>query len=63
MEYNHKFSDVSSYTHKFGFDRNVLEYQQYNPLVSLPPPSLPSEETKEQDISKNPTTKKRKTKK
>ena len=49
MEHNHKFSNVSSYSHKFGFDQNVLEYQQHNTLVSLP-----SEEVKEPpDISKD----------
>jgi hypothetical protein len=59
MEYNHKFSQVSSYSHKFGFDRSVLEYQHHNTLVSLP-----SEETKETDISKDDTKiKKKKTKK
>lgn len=60
MEYNHKFSQVSSsYNHKFGFDRSVLEYQQHTTLVSLP-----SEETKEDSISKDNTKiKKKKTKK
>ena len=33
MEYNHKFSNVSSYSHKFGFDRSVLEYSHNNSLV------------------------------
>ena len=51
MEYNHKFSQVSSYSHKFGFDRSVLEYQQNNTLVSLPP--VEEEEViKETDIKK-----------
>lgn len=36
MEFNHKFSNISSYSHKFGFDRSALEYQQHNTLVSLP---------------------------
>ena len=60
MEYNHKFSQVSSYSHKFGFDRSALEYQQHNTLVSLPL----EDEVKEPDISKdNMKIKKKKTKK
>ena len=60
MEYNHKFSQVSSYSHKFGFDRTVLEYPQHNtPLVCLPS----SEElVKETDISKDDMKKPRKKK-
>ena len=58
MEYNHKFSQVSSYSHKFGFDRNVLEYQQHNTLVSLPL----GDEVKEPDISKDNIKSKRKKK-
>ena len=59
MEYNHKFSQVSSYNHKFGFDRSVLEYQQHNTLVSLPPVIITDEISK--DDTKTP--KKKKTKK
>ena len=55
MEYNHKFSQISSsYNHKFGFDRNVLEHQQHNTLVSLP--------TITDEISKDDTKKTRKKK-
>jgi len=57
MEYNHKFSQVSSYSHKFGFDRSVLDYPQHNTLVSSPPES---EEVKESDISKDNTKKPKK---
>ena len=54
MEYNHKFSQVSSYSHKFGFDRSVLDYPQHNnTLVPSVPPE--SEEVKESDISKDNT--------
>jgi hypothetical protein len=55
MEFNHKFSNVNSYHHKFGFDRSVLEYQHHNTLVSLP-----SEET--DSISKDNTKIKKKKK-
>ena len=59
MEYNHKFSQISSsYNHKFGFDRNVLEHQQHNTLVSLPS----EDEVKELDISKDNMKSKRKKK-
>ena len=57
MEYNHKFSQVSSYSHKFGFDRSVLDYPQHNTLVQLPPEP---DEVKESDISKDNTKKLRK---
>jgi len=60
MEYNHKFSQVSSYSHKFGFDRSVLDYPQHNTLV---PSALPeTEEVKESDTSKDNTKKPRKKK-
>ena len=59
MEYNHKFSQVSSYNHKFGFDRSVLDHQQNNTLVSLPS----EDEVKESDISKDNTKTKRTAKK
>ena len=61
MEYNHKFSQVSSYSHKFGFDRSVLDYPQHtNTLVAIPPES--EEQVKETDISKDGTKKSRKKK-
>ena len=60
MEYNHKFSQVSSYSHKFGFDRSVLDYPQHNTLVAIPPES--EEQVKEADISKDSTKKSRKKK-
>ena len=60
MEYNHKFSQISSYSHKFGFDRSVLEYQQHNTLVSLPPVKEVNEIT---DISKDNIMKKTRKKK
>jgi len=57
MEYNHKFSQVSSYNHKFGFDRSILDHQQSNTLVSLP--NQEEEVFKETDISKESTKTKR----
>ena len=53
MEHNHKFSQVSSHNHKLGFDRNILEYQQHNTLVSSTQPK--SEEVNEIDVSKDNT--------
>ena len=49
MEFNHKFSNISSYSHKFGFDRCALEYQQHNTLVSLPT----SEDTSKDNTKSN----------
>jgi hypothetical protein len=57
MEYSHKFSQVSSYNHKFGFDRSILDHQQSNTLVSLP--NQEEEVLKETDISKEATKTKR----
>ena len=62
MESNHKFSQISSYNHKFGFDRSVLEYQQHNTLVSLPP-SVEEEIKEINDISKEALMKKTRKKK
>jgi hypothetical protein len=61
MEYNHKFSQVSSFNHKFGFDRSILDHQQSNTLVSLP--NQEEEVVKETDISKEASTKTKRTKK
>ena len=44
MEFNHKFSKVSSFTHKLGFDNTVLQYSLVDsfPIIIIPnTPVLP----------------------
>jgi hypothetical protein len=67
MESSHKFSNVSGFSHKFGFDRTTLDYQQHNtPLVSIPqsiPPPQTTDISKEDNTKATTTARKKKTKK